>query len=335
MATRDLGINSAIQLSNADTIIKFTSDELIKSYRKALTDIRKELTVLHKKFLTLEEPTKAELTRFMRKAQIEKNIVRIMKPYLTANEAFIKDMTALGVDNGYFTTAWAIDQAAGVSLGWGMIDDTAVRAVAGSGRDLGNLAGLMARSEVNQYAQILDNAFVNYSTDSIEWITRDVRQGIIKGESAVKVAKRLQERGIAQSFRSGMRIARTEIMRATGVSSQISYQQAMNAGVNLEEIWDATLDDRTRPDHAEADGTVRNKQTGLFSVPWGDVAGPRRSGQPSQDINCRCVVVAEVQGYSPELRRVRGEGLQPYQNFSEWAQTNDIKVNRYGQKYNF
>ena len=135
MATRDLGINSMEQLNNADAIMTFTSDELIKSYKIALADIRKELVKLHNKFLTLEEPTKAELTQFMRKANIEKNIVRIMQPHLDANEAFIKDMTALGVDNGYFTTAWAIDQASGVSLGWGMIDDIAVRAVAGSGRD--------------------------------------------------------------------------------------------------------------------------------------------------------------------------------------------------------
>lgn len=335
MATRNLTTNSLQALKKADGIVAFTSQELIKSYKVALVEIRKELDTLYKKFLTLKEPTKAQLTQFMRKSKIEKEIVDIMRPFLTANEAFIKDMSVLGIDNGYFNNAWALDQASGVSLSWGMIDDTAVRAAAGIGGNVGNLTGLLTSFEIKQHQKLLTEAFKNYDQDTIRWISRDIRQGILQGESAVKVARRIQRSGITKSFNSAMKISRTEILRATGLSGQIAYEEARGFGVDINEIWDATLDNRTRPEHATADGEIKDNETGFFSVPWGEVTGPRRSGIASQDIFCRCISVGEVEGYSPELRRVRGEGLQPVQTFKEWAKTNDITVNRFGQKYNF
>lgn len=335
MATRDLATNTQRALKQADGIVAFTSQELIKSYSKALKEIRDKLDSLYKKFLTLKEPTKAQLTQFMRLSKVEKNIIDIMKPLLKANEAFIKDMTVLGIDNGYFNNAWAIDQATGVSLDWGFIDDTAVRAAAGIGGDIANLTGLLSPAEIKQHQKVLTDAFKNYDIDSIKWISRDIRQGILQGESVVNIVKRLQKNGMTMSFNSAMRIARTETLRATGLSGQIAYQEARNFGVEVNEIWDATLDDRTRPDHVGADGSIKDNETGFFSVPWGESLGPRRNGIAEQDISCRCLSVGEVDGYSPELQAERDKGLQPRQTFKEWANDSGVTVNRFGQKYNF
>jgi hypothetical protein len=73
----------------------------------------------------------------------------------------------------------------------------------------------------------------------------------------------------------------------------------------------------------------------MFSVPWGQVAGPRRSGIAAEDIQCRCAAVPEIEGYSPEVRRIRDEGIQPYQAFDKWVDGKGWTRNRYGQKYNF
>ncbi len=335
MATRDMETNIKRALKQADGIITFTSQELVKSYTKALKDIRKKLDSLYKKFLTLEEPTKAQLTQFMRLSKIEKEIIDIMKPYLKANQAFIKDMTVLGIDNGYFTNAWAVDQASGLSLDWGFVDDTAVRAAAGIGGDIGNLTGLLSTAEIKQHQKVLTDAFVNYNKDTIKWISRDIKQGILQGESATNVAKRIQTSGITQSFNSAMRISRTEVLRATGLSGQIAYEEARTFGVEVNEIWDATLDNRTRPDHASADGNIRNNETGFFSVPWGESLGPHRNGIAEQDIHCRCLSVGEVEGYSPELQAERDKGLQPRQTFNSWVKENNLTKNRFGQKYDW
>ena len=335
MPTRDLATNSLKSLNKADGVIAFTSDELIKSYKSALVDIRNKLAELYDKFMTLEEPTKAQLTQFMRLSNIEKEIIDIMKPYLTANEALLKDMSVLGLDVGFFNDAWAVDQATGVSLGWGIIDDNAVRAAVGIGGDLGVLSGLMTDFEIAKHQKILDDAFTNYDKDTIKWIGRDIRTGIIQGESVTKIAKRLKDGAITSSYNSAMVIARTETLRSMGIGNLIAYDQARDYGVQINEIWDATLDDRTRSSHASADGTIKDNETGYFTVPWGQVVAPRTSGIAAEDIQCRCISVGEVEGYSPELRAIRDEGLAPYQTFETWATENGLTTNRFGEKYNF
>jgi hypothetical protein len=335
MATRDLATNSMKCLNNADRIIGFTSDTLINSYKLALTDVRSRLADLYSRFLTLEEPTKAQLTQFMRLSNIEKEIVSIMKPYLSANEVLLKDMSVLGVDTGFFNNAWAVDQAVGVNLGWGSIDDTAVRAAAGIGGDSTELTGLLTAKEIKQHRKVLDDAFTNYNKDTAKWISQDIRQGIIQGESVPKIAKRLRESAITKSYNSAMVISRTETLRATGIGNQVAYDQARDDGVQIVETWDATLDDRTRSDHASADGTERDNVTGMYSLFGTEFPGPRRSGIAAQDINCRCISVGEVAGLSPELRALRDEGIEPYQSFETWANDNGLTVNRFGDKYNF
>jgi hypothetical protein len=334
-ATRDLATNSLKSLDKADRIISFTSKELIDSYKAALVDVRSRLADLYSQFLTLEEPTKAQLTQFMRLSNIEKEIVDVMRPYLTANEALLKDMSVLGVDNGFFNNAWAVDQATGVSQSWGLLDDASVRAAAGIGGDSAELTGLLTAKEIKQHQKVLEDAFTNYTKDTAKWISQDIRQGIIQGESVPKIAKRLRDSAITKSYNSSMLIARTETLRSTGIGNQIAYDQARDAGVQIVETWDATLDDRTRADHAAADGKKRDNNTGMYSLFGTEFPGPRRSGIASQDIQCRCVSVGEVEGLSPELRALRDEGQEPYQSFETWATENGLTVNRFGDKYNF
>jgi uncharacterized protein with gpF-like domain len=135
-----------------------------------------------------------------------------------------------------------------------------------------------------------------------------------------------------------MVISRTETLRATGIGNQIAYDQARDAGVQIVETWDATLDDRTRSDHAKVDGIDKNNITGMFTVNWDgatEVPGPRRSGIAKQDINCRCISIGEVGGLSPELRALRDEGQEPYQSFESWTKEQGISTNRFGEKYDF
>jgi len=338
MATRDLATNSLKSLDKAERIINFTSKELIDSYKTALVDVRGKLIELNSRFLTLKEPTKAQLTQFMRLSNIEKEIVGIIKPYLTANEALLKDMSVLGVDAGYFNNAWAVDQATGVSQSWGMVDDISVRAAAGIGGDSVELSGLLTAKEIKQHKKVLDDAFVNYNKDTAKWISQDIRQGIIQGESVPKIAKRLKDSAITKSYNSAMVISRTETLRATGIGNQIAYDQARDDGVQIVETWDATLDDRTRSSHAKVDGRVKDNITGMFTVNWdgaSEVPGPRRSGIAKEDINCRCISVGEVAGLSPEQKALRDEGMEPYQSFETWAIDNGITANRFGDKYKF
>jgi hypothetical protein len=82
------------------------------------------------------------------------------------------------------------------------------------------------------------------------------------------------------------------------------------------------------------DGQVMEND--VFIFPNGKTTpGPKRSGVAAQDINCRCRVVAETEGYTPTVRRIRDEGVQPYKTFRQWAQERGLLANQYGQKYDF
>ncbi len=330
--TRDLKTNSRRVYRRADSIFSSTRRELKKSYNAALDEIRATLSRLYEQYGVTGEFTKAQMTQFLRNSQLEKSILNIAGSTIDDNKELLSEAMKVSFDEGFFRTGWAIDQAAGVSLGWGQISDDAVRAAVGIGGDVNALKGLISPKELKRHKKIMKDAFTNYDKQTRKWISREIRGGVIKGESVSKVAKRL-DGALMKSRNSAEIIARTETLRATGMASQIGYDEARDKGVNVREVWDATLDDRTRPDHAAADGTVKDNESGLFSVPWGEVPGPRRSGIPGQDINCRCEPVGEVEGYAPDVRRQREAGIEPYQTFGTWAERNGIAVNRYGQRY--
>jgi len=333
MPTRDLATNSKKSLDKADRLINFTEKELIASYKTALKEVRERVASLYEKF-QVAEPTKAQLTQFMRQSGIRDEIVDIMRPYYVSNKALIEDMSMQGIDTGFFNNGWSVDQATGVNQSWGMIDDSAVRAAAGIGGEIGELSGVMSSKEAAKHAKIMTKAFANYNKDSQKWIRQAVRQGVIQGESVPKVTKRIQE-ALGMSYNSAEKIARTEILRSTSIGNQVAYNQARDSGVQIEETWDATLDDRTRSDHAAADGTPKDNITGLYSLFGTEFSAPRMSGIAKQDINCRCISIGEIGGLSPELIAIRDEGIEPYQGFETWATNNGINTNRFGEQYNF
>ena len=199
MATRDLTTNSQWGFEQADKVLKFTTDGLIDSYKLALADIRETLTRLYETFRESGELTKAQATRFYMASNMEQQIVDLMRPYLSANEVFINDMTMVSFDVGYLTHGWAVDQASGVSLTWGLIDDNAVRAASALGGDLGALTGLLSQTEIDNHAKLVTKAFRRYDIDSIKWISDEIKQGVIKGDSVATITKRLRDSGLAKS----------------------------------------------------------------------------------------------------------------------------------------
>lgn len=58
----------------------------------------------------------------------------------------------------------------------------------------------------------------------------------------------------------------------------------------VQKMWDAILDERTRPTHFELDGTVKNLNED-FTTFLGNVApAPGMFGVPEEDVNCRCIL---------------------------------------------
>jgi HK97 family phage portal protein len=89
-----------------------------------------------------------------------------------------------------------------------------------------------------------------------ELLKHVIGEGVARGESLLKIAKRIENiyTGDFDKKRS-ITIARTEVISASNYGNHMG---AKATGLPLEKEWVAVLDSRTRDDHADAHGQVRD-----------------------------------------------------------------------------
>ena len=122
---------------------------------------------------------------------------------------------------------------------------------------------------------------------------------------------------------SAIRTARTAVTGAQNAGRMDSYVAAEKMGIKVRKEWLATIDGRTRHSHAMLDGKVvdKDKKFGNGCMFPGDPNGP-----PWEVYNCRCTLIAAVDGVdtSNAKRRVRNpetgkNELVSDMTYSEWA----------------
>lgn len=286
-----------------------TERELLRNYKIALDDIRGKLALLYERYSVNGELTFAEMSKFNRMASLEKQIVEIMSPALKANAKLAERLKLVEYEESFYRTAWAIDQHTGVALRWGLLSPDQIREA------VANPLEYLAERGVKEKTLLR--------------VRREITQGLIRGDSYPHMMRGVKA-AINESAASSMRIVRTEGQRAAVMGQQAQYSKAEDLGVDVVEVWDATLDDRTRPSHGALDGKEKDKEAGGWHTSIGLVAGPLQSGDPAFDIHCRCTVRPEVKGFEPKGRRPKEIG--EYETFEKWAKRTGLAKNRYGQR---
>jgi len=142
-------------------------------------------------------------------------------------------------------------------------------------------------------------------------ISRGEKEGL--GTEAIGREIRKSIPGIA-SYRAAT-IARTETHTASNIGAMAAAQAT---GLNLRKEWLAAEDDRTREDHADADGQIvgLNEPFTVGGVQMMEPGDP--SAPPEQTINCRCAV-AFLEGVG-EVEEVDREDRTPPRNEPVTAQ---------------
>ena len=122
---------------------------------------------------------------------------------------------------------------------------------------------------------------------------------------------------------SAIRTARTAVTGAQNAGRMDSYAAAEKMGIKLKKVWLATLDARTRRSHAMLDGeqVAQDKKFSNGCRFPGDPQGP-----PWDIYNCRCTLIAAVEGVdtSSAQRRVRNPSTGETEvisnmSYAEWA----------------
>lgn len=147
-------------------------------------------------------------------------------------------------------------------------------------------------------------------------ITASVTSSILQGKSIKHMADDLQKRITTMSRDSAIRTARTAVTGAQNAGRMDSYAAAEKMGIKLKKEWLATLDSRTRHSHAMLDGeqVAQDKKFSNGCRFPGDPQGP-----PWEIYNCRCTLIAAVDGVdtSDGLRRTR-DGLISDVTYAQW-----------------
>lgn len=156
-------------------------------------------------------------------------------------------------------------------------------------------------------------------------ITASVTSSILQGKGIKGMADDLQRRITDMSRDSAIRTARTAVTGAQNAGRMDSFTAAEKMGIKLKKEWLATLDSRTRHSHAMLDGE-QVEQDKKFSNGCrfpGDPQGP-----PWEIYNCRCTLIAAVDGVdtSSAQRRARnpvtGETeVVPNMTYQDWVRS--------------
>ena len=149
-------------------------------------------------------------------------------------------------------------------------------------------------------------------------IKDDLNRIFLHGASYAQASARLAEQGYS-SYRRAMMITRTEAGRVQAVAREKAQAEARRLGIEFDKVWVATLDGRTRHNHAELDGEKADKD-GYFEINGLRTKQPHMFGFASEDVNCRCRTISRLKGDDmPLLRRDNETGeVVEYKNYREW-----------------
>lgn len=139
-------------------------------------------------------------------------------------------------------------------------------------------------------------------------IQRTLTAGIIQGKSIPKIAKDFYK-VMGNNKSASVRNARTAVTSAQNGGRQKGFEQAHDLGIKFKKEWLSAHDGRVRDSHAHLDG-VRVEYDEKF--PNGLMYPGDPQGHPGEVYNCRCTLIADVNG----MRGKRTDNtVETYQNW--------------------
>ena len=296
-----------------DEVVKALEKKIVMTERqttailqKALKEIRGEMATFYTKYSKGGILTKVEMTQYNRYVTLEKHILGILNEATNKIKSSMKRIPGNVYEEGFFRTAWAMDQATELSLSWGILNKEAI---------VETLANDFFLISLDKYGPAARNA-----------VKTAIAHGLSLGKSFIQMSKDLAK-ALSLANYEALRIIRTEGMSALNAAMNDIYLLSKEQGVEGNMVWDATLDAKTRPVHGAADGIFKKKD-GYFHLPDGDKGQYPGSFELSaaNRVHCRCRERFQILGYSPALRRAKEEGIIPYQNYMDWIKNYGPKI---------
>ena len=267
-------------------------------YKQASEEMREKLAKWYKDFERMDkqkadlvekgELPKADYLAWRKRKMVESGRLKALVDTLT--EDYVNsDKIAMQIVRGDLTDVYAlnanyaaykIEQDANVNLSWTLYDHSTVERM------------------IREDPEILPLPSVNVPLDE-RWnrqhLNIAITQGVLQGESIPHIGDRLQ-RILGMDHTAAVRSARTATTAAECAGRIDTYKYAESIGIEMQQEWVATLDDRTRHEHRILDGQ-RVDIGEAFEVDGASIRYPGDPQAPGYLVyNCRCTLVSAVKG---------------------------------------
>ena len=251
-----------LQLLNEKNLIK----DLKKAYSQALNDIQNKLKVLMS-----QEEIQSKIYRKQYLKALETQLSGIIDVLEGNNVQLITERLIEAYEDGFLGSLYIMHDY-GIPLLFG-IDEKKV------------MASVLKPIEEMTFAQRIGQNMKEFK----KTIKAEISRGIANNSTYGETAKQIQLR-INESFNRSYRIANTEMGRVSSEYQYDSLLEAKNQGCEIIKQWCATLDEKTRPDHAALDGQIR-KIDEYFTIGKYKALHPHGFNAPEMDISCRCTML--------------------------------------------
>ena len=133
--------------------------------------------------------------------------------------------------------------------------------------------------------------------EDVDYLKRSIRAELSRGissgsswnEMALRIAKGMNS-PFRKAYNNAIRIARTEGHRIQNEAALDGQHGAKKKGADIVKQWDSTLDGRTRDEHRECDGQIREIDE-PFDVGGEKMQAPGVGGSARNVCNCRCCLL--------------------------------------------
>jgi len=176
----------------------------------------------------------------------------------------------------------------------------------------------------NTFGETLKKNWAVFTDDILSTVARDLNQG----KSYYQAAKDLQAL-TDSNYARALRVARTEAHRIQTSAYLDGLALLDEVGSSYTKMWVSSIDSATRDAHQTLDGKEADNR-GMFTSPVGGRGpAPGQMNNAADDINCRCSAVTLINGERPTERRIRGEGIVPFESYAERLDRGgDIPISR-------
>ena len=274
----------ALAQQSVDSLLRKTELAVIAAYEEGLEVILSRLGTLYEKYGTSGALTYAEMSKYNRLNSMYSFLSDEIYDMTGKAGKDILRLSADAYEESYYRYGYALEQVGNLDIGFGLLNRDTIKAAVSFPQYGLPTSEILTR---NSYALFMK-------------ARQEITRGLVLGESYAQMAKRIRD-AIETDMRHALMIARTEATKSQTQGQLAAYDYAESKGVDVTTIWISTIDGRTRPEHVDLDGTSPAPD-GLFHVAGDEGEGPGLFGTPGMNINCRCRLVAKVEG-APDLVR--------------------------------